>query len=216
MRIRKLRGHRRRWKSIDKWRKNSFCFEDEYFKEYQRDYKEILIHPWCNIDFEESQFPQPSGITKLKMLEGLLDVYDYWNEELNKLNNDYSLVIWLYKERFTKSQVVCATGDFINYYDNTFLEANLPNKKFNAQIPSLEDRLNKFEWKLCYDEDYIDQSFLGSKEEYSSLEDYNKQKTWFNKFMKKEHRTIKFDKPIGDITESYAFKRGYVWVGKIK
>lgn len=216
MRVRKLRGHKRRWKNIEKWRKNSFSFEGDYFKEYQRDYKEILIHPWCDIDFTESHIPQPNGITKLNMLEGLLDVYDYWNEELIKLNIEYSLVIWLYDQRFTKSQVVCATGDFCNYYDNTFLATNLPDKKFNAQFPSLEDRLNKFEWKLCLDEDYLDQSYLGTEEEYSSIEQYNEQKTWFNRLMKKKHRTIKFDKPIGDISESYAFKQGYVWVGKLK
>ncbi len=183
MRIKKLRGHKRRWKSINKWRNNSLSFEVDYFNEYQRDYKELLINPWCDMVITNSTYPQPKGKTKLKMLEGLIDVFDFWNNELRKSEKEYSLYLWLYEERFTKSQVVCATGDFINYYDTTFYP-NKAKNTFKSPITKLTPKLNKFNWTQCIDEDYYDQSDLGTVDQFSSFSEFNEHKKWFNNLLK--------------------------------
>jgi hypothetical protein len=49
---------------------------------------------------------------------------------------------------------------------------------------------------------------------YASLADYEEDKRWFEKMLKKPHRTTKLKEPIGDATESYSFKKGDVWLGE--
>ena len=125
MKTKKVRGHRRRWSDIDRWVETHKNLNLEYLKEYQRDYAKIRVHPWSGISLTNSQTPEPTRQTKTKILSGLIEIYDSWKNELDKLGENYYLKIWLFEQRFASSQVVCALGDYLEFYENTFLKKHM-------------------------------------------------------------------------------------------
>src|SRR4051812_38389727 len=122
VRQKKIRGHKRRNKHIDNWRLEnlSFNLKDYLLNECERYYAKIRVHPWSGLSLTSSVTPEPTGKTKQKMLLGLLDIYEYWKNQLDKLGQSYYLKIWLFEPRFSQSQVVCAIGENVDFYENTF------------------------------------------------------------------------------------------------
>ncbi len=108
MKTKKIRGHKRRWHDIDQWVEYHKNLSLDYLKEYQRDYAKIRAHPWSGISLTNSQTPEPKGLTKTKILNGLIEIYNSWKIELDELDEKYYLKIWLFEPRFSSSQVVCA------------------------------------------------------------------------------------------------------------
>lgn len=215
MRKRKIRGHRRRWKQIEMWEKFNLNLDLDILKKHGRDYTKIRIHPWSGLSFTNSQFAEPRGLTKRKMLNGLFAIYHHWKSQLDKLGEPYYLKIWLYDNRFSHSQVVCAVGDFSGFYRNTFNKC----EKEGQINPNTYSNVNKgcvegFSWECHLDEDYLDDSELGQPEEYDSLEEYLDYKKWIETLLKKPHKVYKHKEAIGATTESYIFERGKVWIGE--
>ena len=209
MKTKKIRGHKRRWKDIDQWVETHKNLDLDYLKEYQRDYAKIRVHPWSEISLTNSQTPEPKRTTKIKILSGLFEIYDSWKKELSKLGESYYLKIWLFEPRFSNSQVVCAIGDYLEFYDNTFFKADY-TKEFNTEnYGRLKKEVAKFKWEYRLDEDHFDNSERGDPELYATLNDYEEEK-----MLNKPHRTTKFKKPIGEATEYYSFKKGDVWLGE--
>lgn len=214
MRIQKIRGHNRRYKHIQNWITENKDNRFDLIEQYKSDHIDIVVHPWCDISIINSKIPEPKKKTRLQILDGLLEIYDSWKIQLDKLGRPYYLKIWIFDPRFSKSQVVCAVDDKIDYYENSF------NKPQNKKVfkpndyGSLYKRLADFTWDYALDEDFYDDDFVGDLKLYSSIEDYNYANRWFNKQMKKPHRTVKYDEPIDNIVEAYAFKRGYIWIGE--
>lgn len=216
MRKEKVRGQNRRYKQIDKWREENLALNFDLLEKYNREYAEIIVHPWCDISFVKSVIPNPTRKTKKLILTGLLDIYESWKQQLDKLGQPYYLKIWLFEPRFSQSQVVCAIKDKIDYYENNFYKPDLP-KIFNlANYGTLKERLEKFNWEYRLDENNYDNTEVGTPDLYASIEDYEKTRIWFDKLLKKPHRTYKFKEPIGDVTESYSFKCGDAWLGTLK
>ena len=212
MRIRKIRGHRRKWREIEKWTQNNKTLNEDFLNKYHNDYAEIIVHPWCDLSLTNSRLPELKGKTKKLILNGLIEIYNEWKKQLEQLNQDYYLKIWLFEPRFSKSQVVCGIKERIDFYNNNFYKPdnNYKPKKINyINHISFQD----FNWSLCFDEFYFDKSDLGTPDEYDSLGEYNENKIWYDNLFKKPYRTTKFKEPIGSITESYAFKQGYILVG---
>ncbi len=216
MRKRKIRGHRRRWKQIDVWKKKNLDFNDYYFNQYKADYVDIVVHPWCDISISNSEFPELRGKTKAKVLDALFEIYFSWKEKLEKRGEPFYLKIWLYEPRFSKSQVVCAVGDNSTYYDKSFHKSDDKNIINPKSYGLLSQKIEGFKWEAYLDEDHFDNTEVGEPEMYESLKDFEDSKKWFTKLLEKPHRVEKFKEPIGDATESYSFKRGIVWVGDIK
>jgi hypothetical protein len=217
MRIRKIRGHKRRWKQIESWKNSNLNLDLHYIKEYERNYTKIRIHPWSGLSLKNSIYPEPKRQTKLKMLNGLFDIYDQWKNQLDKLGKPYYLKIWLYDNRFSMSQIVCAIGEYVDFYAKTFnkseKEEQINPNKYKVQ---LQPRIELFHWESHLDEDHFDNTDLGQPEDYETIEEYLESKIWFKKLMKKPHKTVKFKEPIGDATESYSFEKGKIWIGKKK
>lgn len=214
MKTKKIRGHKRRWNDIDQWVENHKNLNLDYLKEYQRDYAKIRVHPWSGISLTNSQTPEPKGQTKTKILKGLIEIYDSWKTELDKLDVNYYLKTWLFRPRFASSQVVCAIGDYLDFYENTFFKPE-DSKKLNPEnYGTLKNEIEKFNWEYRLDEDHFDNSEPGDPELYTTKADYEEDKKWFEKTLKKPHRTTKFNEPIGEATESYSFKEGDVWLGE--
>lgn len=215
MRKKKIRGNKRRWKEIENWRLDNIDLNltDYLLNERDRYYAKIRVHPWSGLSLTNSITPEPTRKTKQKMLNGFLDIYEDWKSQLDKLGQPYYLKIWLFEPRFSQSQVVCAIGDNVDFYENTFFKPE-KSKILNADnYGKLKGRLESFNWDYRLDEDHYDNTEVGEPEIYASRQDYEDTKKWFSKLLKKPHRTNKFIEPIGDITESYSFKRGDIWLG---
>lgn len=214
MKTKKIRGHKRRWNDIDHWVETYKNLNLDYLKEYQRDYAKIRVHPWSGISLTNSQTPEPKRRTKTKILNGLFEIYDSWKSELDKLGENYYLKIWLFEPRFANSQVVCAIGDYLDFYENTFYIPDESKKLTPENYGQLKNEIGNFNWEYRLDEDHFDNSEPGDPEQYATLADYEEDKRWFEKMLKKPHRTTKFKEPIGEATESYSFKKGDVWLGE--
>jgi hypothetical protein len=215
VRQKKIRGHNRRHKQIDIWRLDNLSLDltDYLLNQHDRYYAKIRVHPWSGLSLTNSVIPEPTGKTKQKMLNGLLDIYEEWKKQLDKLGQPYYLKVWLFEPRFSQSQVVCAIGNNVNFYKSTFYK---PDRNKVIQLDnygSLKTKLSKFNWDYRLDEYHYDNTEVGQPEIYASRQDYEETKTWFDKLLKKPHRTYKFKEPIDDIIESYSFKRGDIWLG---
>jgi hypothetical protein len=213
MRRQKIRGNRRRYQHIEQWRLKNLKLRLDLLEKYSHEYIGIMMHPWCDISIRNSKIPEPKGKIKQLMLSGLIDIYYSWKEQLEKVGQPYYLKIWLFEPRFSKSQVVCAVGEEKNFYDNTFFKPD-QNKVFPLKnYGMLHTELKKIDWEYRLDEDYYDNCYVDEPHVYSLRQDYEEDKRWFEKLMKKPHRTAKLKEPIGDIIESYSFKIGDLWLG---
>jgi len=215
MREKKIRGHKKIWKDIENWHLDNLNLNltDYLLNERNRYYAKIRVRPWNGITLTNSKIPQPNRMAKRKILNGLLDIYDDWKKQLDQLGQPYYLKIWLFEPRFSESQVVCAVGDSIDYYENTFFEPEVKKNLNLVCYGQLKNRLYNYNWDCRLDEDHYSNDEVGTPELYATRQEYEETKVWFEKLLKKKHRTYKFEKPIGDTIESYSFKRGYVWLG---
>ena len=212
MRIKKIRGHKRIWNEVENWRKANLKLDLEYLKQNERDYAKIWIHPFSGISLTNSQNPEPKAETKKRILNGLIDIYESWKNQLEELNEPYYLKIWLYEPRFSKSQVVCAFGNSLDFYHTSF---NSPEnrKEFKAELyGNIKNRLNNFKWELHLDEEFLFSSELRNPEDYENEKDYLEEQKWFNDRLKKKHSK----ETLMDKTESYSFEIGKVWIGENK
>jgi len=210
----KIRGHKRIWNDIDQWVDINKNLDLGYFKKYKRDYTKIRVHPWDITSWTKSQTPEPKGQTKTKILYGLIDIYDSWKKELDKLNETYYLRIWLFEPRFSNSQVVCAMGEYLDYYENIFFKPEESRILSPMSFGQLNKEIDEFNWEYRIDEDHFDKNEIGTTEAFISLKAFEKNKKRFNRIMKKPHMTTKYLDPIGEAMEYYSFKKGDVWLGE--
>lgn len=213
MKTKKIRGHKRRWNDIDRWVETHKNLNLDYLKKYQRDYAKIRVHPWSGIPLTNSQIPEPKGLTKSKILNGLIYIHDSWKGKLDKLGENYYLKIWLFEPRLSSSQVVCAIGDYLDFYENTFYKPKESKKFYPENYGQVKSEIENFNWEYRLDEEHFDNSEPGDPELYSTLADYEEAKRWLEKMLKKPHKTTIFIEPIGKATESYSFIKGDVWLG---
>jgi hypothetical protein len=218
VRKKKIRGHKRRWNEIVKWCLYNIDLNltDYLLNESDRYYANIRVHPWSELSLINSTIPEPKGITKQKILNGLLNIYEDWKNQLDKLGQPFYLKIWLFEPRFAQSKVVCAIGENVNYYENTYYKPEDSKKLNSDNYGKLKRRLENFTWDYHLDEDHFDNTEVGEPEIYASRQDFENSKKWFAKLLKKPHRLYKIKEPIGDATASFSFKRGDVWLGERK
>lgn len=212
MKILKIRGQKRRSKEIDCWLHDNLMINERYFIENQRDYCEIIVHPWCDISIVNSTIPEPKGKNRMKIISGLLDIYESWKMELDSLGEDYYLKIWLYDPFISKSQVVCAIGEKLHFYDNTFHKKDTP-KTFNVKnFGSLEERIMQYQWESYVDELILEDDHLGEPDDYRNLKDYIENKKWLYRKLKKPHRTFTLIEN-GFERIFNAIPQGTIWIG---
>jgi len=210
----KIRGFKRRLKLLETWRLKelNFCLSEYLINNNYRN-SDILVHPWCDISIVNSCFPEPKGKIKQKMLEGLLDIFENWKNQLEKMGKPYYLKIWIFEPRFSRSQVVCAIGDKIDYYENRFFKP--PNQKILdlSKYPKNKINLEKLNWTYYWDEDELDESSIGPPENWNNFNEYLENKIWYYKQLKKAHRTSNFINQEGQSNEYYSFFKGHLWIG---
>lgn len=170
VRQKKIRGHKRRHKQIDNWRLDNLSLDLTGYLLNERDryYAKIRVHPWSGLSLTNSITPQPTGKTKQKILNGLLDIYENWKAQLDQLGRPYYLKVWLFEPYFSNSQVVCAIGDSIDLYENIFYKPDtnkiIPFERYGI----LNTKLSKLNWNYNLNEGYYENSEVGKTEVYIS------------------------------------------------
>jgi hypothetical protein len=213
MRQRKIRGHKKILKQIEEWRLENLELNLEYVKSNERGRIDVIVHPWCDISILNSAFPEPKGLSRQKILSGLLDIYDNWKIQLENSGQPYYLKLWLFEPRFSRSQVVCALSNSLDYYKFTFHKPDYSVQLDPKKYGKLKTRISKLNWDFRLDEDCHNNSDVGEKELYASVKDFEEATRWYNHLLKRPHRIETPEQKIDDIDQLHFFKRGYVWIG---
>ena len=206
IRYKKIRGHKRIWKSIDNWVAQNKQLDLEYLQSRQREYVKIWIQPFGNISILNSVFAPPKGKTRRKLIAGLLEIHKYWKQELDKLNKPYYLKIWFYNNDVSNSQIVCAIDDCLDFYENTFHKSEeskpFPNANFGL------------EWEYRHNENHFTIDDIGEPDEYYSMKDFLANKKMIERIMKNpKTRITKHTDESGKTTTYYSIRYSDVWLG---
>ncbi|HHW7568917.1 TPA: hypothetical protein ACU21S_002273 [Mannheimia haemolytica] len=207
----KLRGENRRLKAIKKWKQHNLVFDKNELLESNYLYVKFRVAPWSRLSLTNSAYPEPNDQFRDAIIDAFSDIYDLWKQELEKLNKEYYLKIWIMFPNFRNSQIVCAINDKIDWYQGVFAEGeglSFPSGKFSEQANHL---LSNYEWEHYADIDLLDEDYVGNEKDYVSIEDYKEAQKWFNQFLKSEHQTINIEDKMYHI-----LKINDVWVGNKK
>lgn len=206
MRNKKIRGHKRIWKRIDFWVQNSKQLDLEEVKKHEREYSKIWVRPYSNLSLGNSKNPVPKGKTRQKIIDGLFEIHANWKQQLDTLNEPYYLKIWFYNPDVSKSQVVCAIKDHINFYNITF---HNPNE--NTPFPFDSRNLN---WEHRIHEDHFEEEYLISDvNDWAFEKDFLENKKWIAKKMKQPHRITEEKNNDNTIKKYFSFRVSDVWLG---
>lgn len=159
---------------------------------------------------DDRQLPEPKGITKDKILGGLIEIYDVWKKALDATKEPYYLKIWLYDKRFSKSQVVYARGEYLDFYHDTFFKPKEDKPFTPMSFGKMGNALNAFEADYRWDEEHYYQSDIGEPDHYSSLKDYYDTVHWFEKQLMKNPRITPASEDFRE--EAYSFRKGDVYL----
>ena len=212
MKQRKIRGNRRLQKQIPKWVADAVGINMDFLSKNQYWYVDVFVHPWCDISIINSEIPEPKSVTRNLIILALERIYDNWKLQLDTLNEPYYLKIWLYEPRVSKSQVVCAIGERIEYYNNSFNRIDALHKKsdFCNKLSS------EFEWKRFEDSQiWSEENLLSPIELYKNIEDYNESIRLLLKIRKANYKTLEIDTLDGSDILHYQPK-GVIWIGEKK
>lgn len=214
MKLKKIRGHKRIWKAVKLWEQENIDLDIQELKAHQRKYVKIWVSPYCDYDLKGSQTPEPKGETRALILEALINIYHSWQRELEHLEEPYYLKIWLYEPNFSRSQIVCALGNFINFYETAF---NIPKvqKKFNPiNYGRFSEKLKDFKWTYAPEEKALTIADIGEPEEFESIEDYRENKKYVRTRLKRPFRKSTSEDETSGVTEYFWFKHGAIWLGE--
>lgn len=208
-RNRKLRGHKRHWKHIENWIKRCTPSEDPSQLD-DRNYIKIWVGPWGNLNLNGRHIAEPKGVSKALIIKGLVKIYDRWKKALDATNEPYYLKIWLYDQRFSKSQVVYARGEYLNFYEKTFYNPEKPKEFKTLSFGYMGKELSEFSADYRWDEDQLLKSDLGKAAHYASLKAYDEAIKWFDQQLTKNPRITP---PTEELEEEiFSIKMGDVYL----
>ena len=211
MRYKKIRGLKRKVANIQNWINKYLILNIEHLTEYKYEYVKVYVDPWNNLTLTDSEIPEPKGKAKKEILNGLEKIYESWKIELNKLNRPYYLKIWLYEPRFSKSQVVCAIDDKIEYYEHIFERAD-----FKLNSSSFTNQLSTdFKWQSKVDvEHFWESELLWPINQYERIEDCYSDRRLLRKLKKGNYKNQEIESSNGNKDKIYFFPKGKIWVGE--
>jgi hypothetical protein len=210
MRTKKLRGYSRIFKNIEQWKKDGTLLDLKKLQRYQRNYEKVWVRPFSDLSITGNEIPKPKGKARTLILEGLLAIYTSWEQELQTLNEPYYLAIWLFEPHLENSQVVCAIGDFLTFYDSTFHRPASQKKMPTQNYGALKKELDTFNWIYAFDDDHFtDEDIAFTADEYASKKEYIASKKWYHRKLKQHPRS--YTDVYGGTT--YYVKKGTVWIG---
>ncbi|TYP73661.1 hypothetical protein BD809_105252 [Aquimarina intermedia] len=145
------------------------------------------------------------------VLENLLRIHNEWDVQLQKLNYEYYLAVWLYDPRLELSEIVCCIDSKIDYYEN---EVFLESKKTKNFVPDnfrpFEHQLADLSWTRKVDlEATFEWEIEWPKEQYGSNKDYFTHQRFYKKLKENSYRVIE-----NEDGKVYFRLMGDVWIGK--
>lgn len=167
---------------------------------------------YCIQEYYGKDFPIKGELRK-SIIDILLKKYFDWKNELDKLERDYYLAIWLYNPRLLKSEVVCAIENKIAYYNNEVFVDSKKNNEFDFDsFKSFENQLGDFSWNRKVDLDFMSEWVIDlPKNQYFSESDYYSSQRFYNKFKKNPYQI--YEDNEGKV---YSRQMGDIWIGKKK
>ncbi len=192
-------------KEIDHWVQSNKTLDIEYLKQRQREYVKVWVHPFSGIFILNSEFSPPKGKSRQKILEGIFTIYHSWKKQLDELEIPYYLKIWYFPHDVLKNQVVCAIGDFVDFYDVTFFKPEA-TKTFPEDTKGLT-------WEYRHQEHHIRESDIEEPEMFGTYRDYLDYKKWIDGVMKNPKTRINtYQNEDGTKDTYYSIKECDVWI----
>lgn len=207
---RKIRGHNRIQKDIETWKNYNLKLDVEYLKSSQRNYAKVWVSPFCDISVSGSEIPAPKGKNRKLILDGLLAIFNSWEQQLKTLEKPYYLAIWLFEPNIAKSQVVCAIDSMLDFYNVTFFRPENQLKMPTQNYGKHKKELDTFNWIYALDENHFTNEDIAETEEvYASKEDYFAFQKWYKRKIKEGARSFTDESN----RTTYSTKIGTVWIG---
>ena len=212
MKDKTIRGLKRRSKEIEKWRINYLRIDFDQLKKLGDDYVKIWIAPWQNLRYLDGNRATPKKEVKDQILNALIDIYESWEYQLKLNGEPYYLKIWLFDPRFSSSQVVCAIGERIKYYESLFY-SDMKKKEFPTDKFLKLECLSQFDFQVYLDEEILDDNDFPERKFYQSDSDYAYDQRYLTK-LKNGKARIEEIISDGEKYNAYFVKKGNVWVGE--
>ncbi|WP_151761829.1 hypothetical protein, partial [Acinetobacter seifertii] len=209
IKYKKIRGEKRRIRKIKQWIDDHLDLDIAYLKRYQCEYVKFWVDPWDRLSLTNSQYPQPQGIYKELFFNGLLQIYMSWKEQLDFLDQPYYLKIWLFENDLKRSQVVCAIGEKIEYYQNLFEKPLDETSLSIVEWQEVSDMMKKVNWEKKIEITLYERDWRGAHSDYKTQKNYEDTKKWFNNNVIEKYREVK--RIDGD--EYYIVETDNVWIG---
>lgn len=211
MRYKKIRGLKSKVANIQNWIQEYLELNVLHLYEHKYLYTKVYVSPWDNLTLTDSLIPEPKGKAKKDILIGLEKIYDSWKTELEKLNKPYYLKIWLYEPRISRSQVVCAIDERIEYYKNLFEKSD-----FEQNDSSLTNFFSSgFKWESIIDEKpYWESDLLWPIGQYERIEEAYSDRRLLTKLKKGNFRKKEIKSPNGNKDTIFFLPKGKIWVGE--
>jgi len=209
MKIKKLRGHQRIFKNIEDWKNDSHKLDLDRLQKNQRDYEKVWVRPFGEISISGATIPKPRRKARQLILESLIEIFNSWESTLKGLGEDYYLALWLNEPHIENSQVVCAIGDFLHFYDVTYYRPENQQKMPTQNYGKLKEKLDTFSWIYAIDEhNFTTEDIAETEEVYATQEDYRAMQKWYKKQLNRDP-IIRQEEGI----THYRTKKGSVWIG---
>ncbi|MCF6142052.1 hypothetical protein L1S34_12210 [Flavobacterium sp. K77] len=201
--MKKHRGQNRIIKNIEKTIKDDSKLDIDF----------LNLEGYFNFQFDDWYGDEISanGKSRKFIIEYLLDTYFRWKAELQSQNKVFYLAIWLHEPRLLKSEIVCAIGDKIDYYNTeAFMESTNLIKLNPNHYGLFSEQFKKFDWSAKIDlEPYYEFEINWPKEQYELLREYKSNKKFFKKLVAEKFHVVEKDSEI-----IYFNPEGIVWVGQ--
>ena len=212
--MKKIRGYKRRLRQIEIWKQDNLYLNMDYLKKEQREYVKFRIYPWTPIAMSIFHFPKPKGEVRRRIVESLIDIYENWREQLLETGEPFYLKIWLFESDIPYSQVVCAVGDKLHFYDQTFYKPE-QTKIFQLEnYRKLAKRLSEYNWDFHFHEYVLFENDY-KEENCKTREEFLENKKYLEKMLKKPYR-IEETRYNGENQKTYIIQAETVWLGEKK
>jgi len=211
----KIRGLRRRGRSIERWRLANLHINANSIRDEARPYQDktcyikLWMEPWGNLFATE----QPKKGHRTQMLNALLDIYESWRVQLTETQQPYYLKVWLFDPHFMRSQVVCAWGEAHDFYRNTFTPADAPAPIPLSKFDGMDERIAQFDWETHLEEQHYFESDFEDVGPDGGRGDLADQKALLERLKTKGYPSSEVSF-MGKQTRAFAVPLGHVWLGE--
>lgn len=210
IRHKKIRGKKRILRNIDKWIAQNRNLDLVYLTQFGRDYVKFWVKPFCNLSLTNSIYPEPDGQLKQKLIDGLFEIYQHWQKQLDQLNKPYYLKIWLFEKHISRSQVVCAIDDNLSFYDDVFYWLDNTHDDGLPQLLTPNNLYPKLNWQYGIDALWVESDYLDN---HQNSPHFAQEQAWFDDI---KQRAFDTHHPTDTSTNApfyYLVENDRVWVG---